>query len=334
MVHWTLLTLLLLSSLGCLAEDNIAHVHVAANDQWMVFARNRDQEFHFTLSPYQTPAEIFHLNYTSLGTKTVWSLSIPAAPSILDLIELVFIGGSRNSSERILFHVKLRKDETNQLSLVHLKKTSITSLSSSGIESALGMHPLGTHAFVVGDRAGYVYDMNESRGYDWLSWTKFTKNLYPKAVSVTVDNFVIVGVHVEMIDTIVPTLYIIDFNSEEMAAPVKGLTKVDNVEVTSIRASMSIALRGPILGDQFTIAIGFPSMDIVQLAVFANGHLVFAVRHASAEKGVNFGQTVIFGDHNTYGVLSTALATSPWSTGRVQVRGILFAARRRKTYLV
>jgi hypothetical protein len=37
--------------------------------------------------------------------------------------------------------------------------------------------------------------------------------------------------------------------------------------------------------------------------------------HESVEKGINLGQAVIFTGNNTYVVLSTALATSPWSAG-------------------
>ena len=329
---WTFLSLLLLGnfafSLSSFAEEIIAHVHVAANEHWMVFARNRDEHFHFTLSPYQTPTEILHLNYTSLGIDTVRSLSIPAHPSPLDPIELVFIGGSRNSSERLLFHVKLRKDETHRLSLVHLEKTSITSLSSPGIESALGVHPLGTYACVIGDQAGYIYDLNESRGYPWSSWQESIDEHYPKAVSVTTDHYLIVATNVQLIDTIVPGLYISQLDPQDkVATPLNGLTQVNDVEVTSIRAPMSLAVLGSIDKDYFALIVGFPSADTVFLSVLLNGKRIVDTAHESREKGINFGQVVIFGDNNTYGVLSTALTTSPWSTGRVQVRCLLFAAR-------
>ena len=100
---WTLLLLLLLSSLGLglalssFAEDISAHVHVAANDRLIVFARNRDGAFHFTFNPSETPTVIPRLDYASLETEAVRSLSIPAQTSSLEPIQLVFIGGPRNS---------------------------------------------------------------------------------------------------------------------------------------------------------------------------------------------------------------------------------------------
>ena len=321
MIYWALLILLVPSSLGARTENTIAHVHVAANDRWMVFARDRDEEFYFTLVTYQTPTVIMHLNYTSVGTEMVRSLSIPTEISNPDLIELVFIGGRRNSSERLLFHVKLRRNEQlDAFSLVDLKTESITALSSLGFESTLGMHPRGTHVFVVGNLAGYVYDMKESHGYDWSAWNEPTNSLYPRVVSVTMDNYVFVGVNVLMVDTIFPAVYVAKLDSSgTMTETLKSFTKMQNIEVDSIKAPMSIKLRGSVGQDYFLMILGFPSEDLVVVSVSANTKRVFEKLHESAEKGINFGQEVILGESNTYGVLSTALATSPWSTGRVQV---------------
>lgn len=324
MNSWTFFTLLLLFNFGSCAEEISAHVHVAVNDQWVVFAKNRDKTFHYALSPYQTSAEILHLNYSSLGTEIIRSLFIPVQPSPLGLLELVFIGGSRNSSERILFHVKLRKDPTGLLSPVHLTKTSITSLSSPGIESALGMHPLSTYVVAIGDRSGYIYDMNQSNGFPWSSWEESTNGHYPKAVSVTMDNFIIVGANVQLVDTIIPALYISLFDPEKnVATPLIVKEEFHEMETTSIGAPMSLAPLSSIDTDYLLMIVGFPSADAVFLIALVNGELLFKTFHQSKEKGINFGHTVIFSDNQTYGVLSTALATLPWSTGRVQVCSIL-----------
>jgi hypothetical protein len=338
MVCWTLFPLLLLSSpgfgLSSSAEGISAHVHVAANDQLIVFARNRDGAFHFTLNPSETSTLILRLDYTSIQTEVVRSLSIPANPSTLQPIQLVFIGGPRNSTERKLFHAKLQIDESNKtLFVIHLWNTSITSLSSVGMECALGMHPLGTHVVIVGDRGGYIYDMEESSGYYWSSWEGSIDNFYPKAISVTMDKYVFVGVNVQTIDTILPSLYTAEFDSKGIiSAPLKEFVELPGVEVTSIKSPMSIALHGLLYGDGLVIAFGFPSVDIVLLYVRISARKVVSKVHKSLEKGINFGQAVILTDNQTYGVLSSALPTSPWSTGRVQVRSSFFAARGSKAH--
>ena len=73
-----------------------------------------------------------------------------------------------------------------------------------GVECALGIHPLDIHVVVMGNQRGYIYDMAESRGYYWSAWEGLTDNYFPKAISVTMDNYILVGVNVQMIDTIVP----------------------------------------------------------------------------------------------------------------------------------
>ena len=94
MLFWSLF--LLLSNLGLslssFAEDISAHVHVAMNEQLIVFARNRDGEFHFIFNPSETPTVIPRLDYSSVETETVRSLSIPAQTPSLEPIQLVFIG--------------------------------------------------------------------------------------------------------------------------------------------------------------------------------------------------------------------------------------------------
>ena len=344
MLYWTLLPplLLLISSLGLglcsFAEDISAHVHVAANDHLIVFARNRDGAFHFTFTPYETPTVILHLSYSSVRTENVRSLSIPAKSSILEPIELVFIGGSRNSSERKLFHAKVQRNENNQtLSVIHLRITSIASLHSVGVECALGMHPSGTYVLVMGDRAGYVYDMNQSSGYVWYLWTEFIDNFYPKAISVTMDNYVFIGVNVQMIDTIIPALYVARLDQDgNIIDPLKRFLELSEVEITNIKSPMSMAVQGLLYGGGLVMVFGFPSADIVRMYVRDSGNEILGRIHESAEKGIHFGQAVILSDNNTYGVLSTGLATSPWSTGRVQVRYFLLSKRsdqRRATLL-
>ena len=335
MLFWTLFFLLSNLGLGLssFAEDISAHVHVAVNDQLIVFARNRDAAFHFTLNPSETSAVMLHLAYDSVETETVRSLSIPPQTSNRQPIQLVFIGGSRNSSERKLFHAKLEIDESSEsLSVIHLWSTSITSLSSVGIECALGMHPLGTYVLVVGDQRGYIYDMKESTGYYWSSWEGLTDSFYPKAISVTMDNYVIVGANVQMIDTIVPALYIALFDAQNMtvALTLSGLT--DIFESTTTRAPISITTRGCVEKGRFIVIVGFPSEDAVHVNILEDGTEIVDKKHKSQEKGINFGQAVILTDNETYGVLSSALATSPWSTGRVQVCSSFFAARGSKTH--
>ena len=334
MIYWTLFALLLLPSLRCevrsLTEDIIPYVHLANNDQWLVLAHNREEVFHFTRSPYQSPTVIFDLSYTSLETDIVQSLSIPEQAFNFELIEFVFIGGLRNSAERSLFHAKLRKDEAKQsLLIVHLNRTSITSLSSVGFESVVGIHPLGMYAVVVGDRGGYIYDMNTSSGHGWSAWDDSTDEHYPRVVSVSRDGNVFVGANTLVKGAIVPTLYFAKVDPDGIQA--QRLTSVEdkrNVEVKSIRAPMSMALRGVYNGDDFAWLVGFPSLDLVVLLYTTKGPDIFVKTHRSVEKGINFGQSVVLTENKTYGVLSSALPTAPWSTGRVEVCDVFFAVRR------
>ena len=336
MVCGTLFTLLLLFALlrgiKSLSEEIIPYVHLANNDQWMVLAYDRQEEFRFTWRSSQNPTSIFSLEYALLGTEIVQSLSISQKPSELQLIELVFIGGPRNSSERSLFHTKLQTDENNRsLSIVHSNGTSITSLSSEGFESVVGIHPLGTRAVVIGDRGGYVYDMQTLSGYDWSTWDGLDLEHYPKAISISRDGHVFVGANTQIRGAIVPTLYVAEFDPNDTEAhPLSPIDDVRNVEVKSIRAPISMALRGALFGDDFAWIVGFPSLDLVVLFKRAAGSEVFIKKHRSAEKGINFGQSVVLTDNNTYGVLSSALPTAPWSTGRVQVCDVFFAVRRGK----
>ena len=336
MICGTLFTFLLLFALRheikSLSEEIIPYVHVANNDRWMVLAHNRWEEFHFTRSRSQSPTVTVSLNYASLGTEIVQSLSMSQKPSDLQVVELVFIGGSRNSSERSFFHTKLLKDEKNQsLSIVHLNRTSITSLSSEGFESVVGIHPLGTHAVVVGDRGGYVYDMNTLSGYDWSAWDESTNEHYPKAVSFSRDYNIFVGANTQVKGAIEPTLYFAKFDPDGIQnRPLTFLEDTKYVEVKSIRTPMSMALRGALDGEDFAWIVGFPSLDFVLLYHRDNGSGVFVKTHRSVEKGTNFGQSVILTDDNTYGVLSSALSTAPWSTGRVQVCDVFFAVRGEK----
>ena len=168
-MYWTLFLLLLSNlelSFATFTDTMPAHIPVAANDHMVVFASDRYKEFYITLSPYATPTVILPLNYKEVETETVRSLVIPTTTSPLGLTELVFIGERSNSSENTLFRAKLRVDVRNdKLRVVHLEHKSLASLSSDGVECALGIHPRGTHVFVVGDRAALVYEMNESLVY-------------------------------------------------------------------------------------------------------------------------------------------------------------------------
>jgi hypothetical protein len=327
---WTLFLLLsnLDLSLSASVEEISAHVHVAANDQLIAFARNRDREFRFTLNPSETSRLILRLAYNSVETETVRSLSIPAQTSSLEPIQLVFIGGPRNSSERILFHAKLKIDEDSEsLSVIHLWNTSITSLSSVGMECALGMHPLGTYVVIVGDRGGYIYDMEKSSGQYWSAWERFTDNYFPRAISVTLDNYILVGVNVQMIDITVPDLYIAVLDAQNMTEALFSSHMLDISESTSARAPISITARGYADEGPLIMFVGFPSEDAVYVVILERENEIVVKKHISQEKGINFGQAVILTDNGTYGVLSSALETSPWSTGRVQVRRSFFVAR-------
>ena len=156
---------------------------MAANDHFIVLAFNEEERFHFSLtSHHEASADTTFLEYTSFGIKSVRRLSVAAKPSTCDLIELVFIGELRNSSERTLFHVKLRWNETDESwSIVHLINTSITSLSGPGVEPVLALNPLGTLAVVLGDRAGYLYMIRQSRvGTIGLHGSKVTALSIPK----------------------------------------------------------------------------------------------------------------------------------------------------------
>ena len=327
-MYWLLICLLLLFALRFTltssVEDISAHVHVAANDHLVVFTRNRDAEFHITLSPYETPTVVLHLNYTLVQTEAVRSLVIPDRLLRHGLMELVFIGEHINSSAQTLFHAKLQTDVRNQtVSVVHLVQKSIASLSSVGVECALGIHPRGTHAFVVGDRAGYIYDMNESQAYNWSPWQEFRNKRYPKAISVTADDCIIVGAYLQMVDTHVPNLYKAKFDPKNETGPLESFADGRYVEITNIRARASITLRGSFYGDDFIMAVGLPSIDTVLLYVSTKDFPLNGTVHRSVETGVNFGQVITLAANNTYGVLSSELATPPWSTGRVQVRYLL-----------
>ena len=332
MLRWILIYLLLLSTLrfsfSSSDEGLSGHVHVVANDHMVVFARNRDGEFHLTLSPYETPAVVLHLNYTSLQTEAVRSLVLPDRALRLGLIEFVFIGEKIDSSEQFLFHVQLQRDEKSQnLSVVRLEHKSLAPLSRAGVECALGIHPRGTYVFVIGDRAGYVYDLNDSLLYDWSPWDEYRSKRYPKAISVTVDNYIIIGVYLQMVDTIYPTLYNAKFYSTDKIGPLKKLADGRYSEIPDRRTPASITLRGSLDGDDFAMAVGIPSIDTVLLYFSSKGFGLNATVHTSEESGVKFGQVVALAANNTYGVLSSGLATPPWSTGRVQVCFVLCTAR-------
>ena len=319
-----LFSLLLLPSfeiaLTSSAEDISAHVHVAINDQVIVFARNRDGAFHIVFSSSETTTLILDLPFTSVHTEIVRSLAIPTQISSFNQTDLVFIGGPRNSSERILYHVKLQMNESDEtLSVIHWRNLSISSLSSVGIECALGIHPLGTYAVILGDLGGYIYDMKESNGQYWSSWAGSTDSFYPKAISVTMDDFVLVGVNVQLIDTIVPSLFTASLDVQNMTETLELSNLMDLIESTSIRAPISITTRGRIDEGRFMMVVGFPSEDAVNILILEHGDMVAFRRHQSEEKNINFGQAVILTNNETYGVLSSSLGTSPWSTGRVQV---------------
>ena len=323
--------LLLLSnfhlSLGAFADTISTHVHVAANDQFVVFARNRDAQFHITLSPYESPTMILYLKYESVQVEAVRSLAIPTNSSSHGLVELVFIGEHSNSSEKTLFHVQLQTDlENGNVSIFRLVQKSIASLSSVEVDCAVGIHPLGTRVFVVGNRAGYIYAMNELLFYDWSPWAEFQIKRYPKAVGVTVDNHVIVGAYVSMIDTVILAFYYLKFNSVDMNNHFDSFAVEKHVQIANVRAPMSFTLRGSIEEDGFIMAAGLPSIDTVLLYIRREDLGINQTVHQSIEKGVHFGQAVTLTGKNTYGVLSSALATPPWSTGRVQVRSISYAA--------
>ena len=328
MVCWNLLPLLLRFSFGLaltsFAEDISAHVHVATNDQLIAFARNRDGAFHFAFNPSEITTLIPDLSFTSVQTETVRSLSIPAQTSSFNQIDLVFIGGPRNSSERRLFHAKLQLNESDEtLSVIHLWNRDIASLSSVGIECALGVHPLGTYAIVVGDRGSYIYDMQAINVQYWPLWVKLTDSFYPKAISVTMDNTVAIGVNVQKIDTVVPALYLAYLDVQNVTATPPLSDSIDMIESTSIGAPISIAMRGCLSNGRFIMVVGFPSEDAVIVYVFEEAVPVAWRYHRSEEKNINFGQAVILTNNQTYGVLSSTLGTLPWSTGRVQVGSTL-----------
>ena len=146
----------------------------------------------------------------------------------------------------------------------------------------------------------------------WSAWKESMDKFYPKAISVTMDNYVFVGVNVQMIDTIVPALYTAELGTKGIfSEPLKDFVELPGVEVNSIKSPMSIALHGLLYGDSLVIAFGFPSVDIVLLYIRISTQKVVSKIHRSLEKGINFGQAVILTDNQTYGVLSSALTTSP-----------------------
>ena len=319
---WTLFFLLsnFHLSLGAFADTTSTHVHVAANDECVVFARNRDAMFHITLSPYATPTVILYLRYAWVETEAVTNLIIPTQISRNGLIELVFIGERSSSSETTLFHAKLQTDVKNEkVSVVHLKQISLAPLSSVGVECALGVHPRDTHVFVVGDRAGYIYDMNELLVYNWSSWKDYQGKVYPRVIGVSIDEYVIVRVYVQLIDTIVPTLFNAKFRSNDAIDPLEAFSQRGKIEITNVRGPMSMTLRGAVDGGGFTKAVDLPTVDSVLLYFSNEDPTMVLTMHQSAHKGINFGQAVTLAPDNTYGVLSSAMPTPPWSTDRVHV---------------
>ena len=328
MLFWSLFLLLSNLGLGRSASVEVisANVHVATNDHMVVFARNRDSQFHITFRPYKTPAVLLHLQYLLVETKAVRSLVIPRRAPPHGLIDLVFIGERHNSSEMVLFHARLQRDETTgRLSVVRLVQTSIASLSSAGVECALGIHPRGTHVFVVGDQVGLVCEMNESLVYNWSLWDEYRDKRHPKVVSVAEDDYVIVGFYLQLIDIIIPAFYEAQFYSNGSFDPNYEFAVIEAIEIPNIQAPMSMALRGSLDGDGFAMAVGLPSVDSVFLVYRVESGSRNGTIHKSVE-GDHFGQAVIFAANNTYGVLSSGLATPPWSTGRVQVRSVFQAA--------
>ena len=326
MVYWKLFLLLssFQLSFAAFADTILTYVHVAASDHLVVFARNRDAEFHITLSPYETSIVMLYLKYKLVETVAVRSLIIPTKMSSHGLIEIVFIGERRNSSDKFLFHAQLQQEDENRwLSVVHLTQTSIASLSSVGVECVLGIHPQDTHAFVVGDRAGYIYDMSDSLVYNWSSWKDHEDKIYPRSMSVSEDDYIIVGVYLQLVDTIYPTLYSAKFFSKGTIDPLLLFTRRKNVEITNPKASMSTTLRGSVEEGYFAMAVGLPSIDSVLLFFRKEDLTIHILEHRSAQRGVNFGRAVTLAANKTYGVLSSGLNTPPWSTGRVQVRCVL-----------
>ena len=325
MICWNLLPLLLLRfSFGLtrpsFTEETSAHVHVAIHDQLIVFARNRDSMFYFTINPSETTEWTSFLHFDWVETETVRSLSIPAQTSSLDQLDLVFIGGTRNSSERRLFHAKLELDDNDRtVSVSSLWDQDIASLSSVGIECALGVHPLGTYAVVVGDRGSYIYDVQEMKVHSWPLWSRLPDSFYPKTISVTMDNAVAIGANVQKIDTIIPAVYLGFLNVQNMTATQPLSDSLEMIESTSLGAPISIATRGSLTTGQFILVVGFPSEDAVMVFIFEENEVVALRNHRSEEQNINFGQAVILTDNRTYGVLSSNFGTSPWSTGRVQV---------------
>ena len=105
---------------------------------------------------------------------------------------------------------------------------------------------------------------------------------------------------------------------------------LDISESTSTRAPISITLRGSVQEGRLVIIVGLPSGDTVYVLIVEDEREVVVKKHTSQEKGIGFGQAVILTDNETYGVLSSALATSPWSTGRVQVGSSFCVVRRSK----
>ena len=325
MKRWTLLSILLTASigseLGSFADDILAHDPVAGNDHFIVLAYNEEERFHFSLTCHQASPDTTFLDYTSFGIESVRRLSVAAKPSSGDLIELVFIGGLLNSTERTLFHAKLRWNRTNKTwSTIHSVNTSITWLSSSGFEPVLELNPAGTLVIVLGDQAGYLYNTTESRGYNWSAWVEGDSVVYPEAIGISEDNYLLGCGKKRRRTGIVPTCFEAYVTGEDSGRAIRHFEDLNEYKATSFGAPISIAVRGSYSEDDFTMAIGFPSADSVYVSACRTNQGCVRQSNRSPVKGINFGASVIFTDNETYGVLSTTRATPPWSMGRVEVR--------------
>ena len=322
---WTLLKVLLIScrrpGFGSFAEDIVAHDPVAANDQFIVLALNDEKNFHISLTSHEASVDRPPVPFDSFGIESVRRLSVAAKPSTRDLIELVFIGGLLNSTERTLFHAKLRRNRTDTTwFIIHSVNTSITGLSSSGMEPVLAMNPPGTLAVVLGDQAGYLYNTTDSRGYNWAAWVEGGSVVYPEAIGISEDNYLLGCGKKQKTTGIVPTCFYADVTGKDGCGALRPHGDLNEYRTTSFGSPISIAVRGSYYGDDFTTAIGFPSADSVDLTVRRKNQAHVRETYESSVKGINFGASIIFTDNETYGVLSTTRATPPWSMGRVEVR--------------
>ena len=144
--------------------------------------------------------------------------------------------------------------------------------------------------------------------------------VYPEAIGISEDNYLLGCGKRQTTRGIVPTCFYADVTGTDGCGALQLHEDLGEYKATSFGAPISVALRGSYYGDDFTLAIGFPSVDSVDITVRRKNQAHVRETYESPVKGINFGASVIFTDNESYGVLSTARATPPWSMGRVEVR--------------